>query len=129
MNRYREATGTRRSNDGTKRDRAVVLKLNDAELEALRSRASGRGLSVQRFLAESAMKGETWERESVVAGVGVKELSVLQNAIGRVGNNVNQAVVVAHRTGDAGGVEAMRDQVADVMRKVEDFIDGMQRRR
>jgi predicted metal-dependent enzyme (double-stranded beta helix superfamily) len=73
-----KANGARRPSDGTRRNRAMQLKLSEGELEQLRALADQRGLSIQRFLAD---------------------------------------------------VDGARRAITDAMRSIEDFIDGMQRRR
>jgi len=124
-----KASGARRPSDGTRRNRAMQLKLSESELEQLRVLADQRGLSIQRFLLEAALKGSAWAREDVPVDVTVHELSVLQRDVARVGANVNQLARYAHTERELADVSGARRAITDAMRSIEDFIDGMQRRR
>jgi hypothetical protein len=124
-----KANGARRPSDGTRRNRAMQLKLSEGELEQLRALADQRGLSIQRFLLEGALKGSAWERENVPVDVTVHELSRLQRDVARVGANVNQLARYAHTERQLADVDGARRAITDAMRSIEDFIDGMQRRR
>ncbi len=107
----------------------MQLKLSESELEQLRVLADQRGLSIQRLLLEGALKGSAWERENVPIDVTVHELSRLQRDVARVGANVNQLARYAHTERELADVSGARRAITDTMRSIEDFIDGMQRRR
>ena len=107
----------------------MQLKLSESELEQLRVLADQRGLSIQRFLLEGALKGSAWARENVPVDVTVHELSALQRDVARVGANVNQLARYAHTERELADVSGARRAITDAMRSIEDFIDGMQRRR
>jgi hypothetical protein len=59
----------------------------------------------------------------------VHELSRLQRDVARVGANVNQLARYAHTERQLADVDGARRAITDAMRSIEDFIDGMQRRR
>lgn len=76
-----------------------VVKLTELEDNALMLRAANLGVSVQRFMVESALAHE--KGETVTARHdAIETLLRLERQLSAVGNNLNQIARVANATGE-----------------------------
>lgn len=87
----------RRSTGEAVRVHVVKVRLSPAELQEMTEKAGRLGITIPRFLAESALAGEgqtfTEQRALLEAFLSARRL------IGMIGNNVNQIAKVANATG------------------------------
>lgn len=88
--RQRRAAGGRR--------RAFLVRVTDAQHQALIERASGIGVSVPRLMVEASLAGDgqtVSERQGLVV-----ELSVAKRLTAAIGNNLNQLARAVNATGE-----------------------------
>lgn len=92
-------TARRRRGSGPDiRTHKVTVRLSPAELETVAGRAGAIGVSVSRFLAESALTGEAptlAERHSLIV-----ELFGASRLVGAIGNHLHQLAKVARDWAD-----------------------------
>lgn len=116
---------------GVKRTRVVAVRLNDVEHDALTrlARAGGRrqlGAWMREALMRMAAGPSAYPgRARPVDPV----LAELRHELGRVGNNLNQAMVAAHRgPGDPAVLARLGEEVASaraVLDGLRDRLDGL----
>ena len=85
------------------RKRSVLVRLNDAEYEALVAAAAGAGLTPTGYVAEVAVAAATGARGPVVAPQreALLELVQARTQLRRYGTNVNQAIAALNAVGEA----------------------------
>ncbi|MEU1986115.1 plasmid mobilization relaxosome protein MobC [Nocardia sp. NPDC019395] len=93
-NRRAEARRERQPNVPGGRPHRHIVKLSDAEHDALAARAEAAGMTVPRLLVETALDSAQTEAGRAHA---VLQLLDLENQIRRAGNNLNQLVRYAHQ--------------------------------
>jgi hypothetical protein len=87
----------RRANSDSPRDRRYVVRVNEAEDEQLRVRASAAGVTVPRLMFEAGMNADvetSTDRKQAIA-----ELFAVSRKLGTVANNVNQLARFANTEG------------------------------
>jgi len=130
----------------TPRGYRVVVRLSDEERAAVAADAARLGLSAGAFLSAAGLAVARGEGPRVDAGVGVSEpsgvdrgaggvgldrrtgdaLDDLETQLGRVGNLLNQAVRVAHSTGEVDGrLLGAADAVRRLAGRVNGVLDGV----
>lgn len=109
---------------GRVRPHAHRVKVTVEQETRLVELAGARGITVARLLVESALAGgaqSAAERAGTVA-----ELTVLGNALGRVGVNVNQIARAANATGEVQpATEATLGAVREVAARLAVVLDGL----
>jgi uncharacterized protein (DUF1778 family) len=85
------------------RKRSVLVRLSDAEYEALVAAAAGAGLTPTGYVAEVAVAAATGGRGPVVAPEreALLELVQARTQLRRYGTNVNQAIAALNAVGEA----------------------------
>jgi len=130
----------------TPRGHRVVVRLSDEERAAVAAGAGRLGLSAGAFLSAAGVAVARGEGPRVDAEAGVSEpagigrgpggvsldrrtgdaLDDLETQLGRVGNLLNQAVRVAHSTGEVDGrLLGAADAVRRLAVRVNGMLDGV----
>jgi hypothetical protein len=118
------ATRLRRAVGG--REHAIKVKLNNAEYQAISTRAAERKLSVQRFLLSCALVPRTETQPVRAPSTLTAELAGLRRLTGNLANNINQIARVLNSGGvpDAS-IPATADAVRRAMTRLDSVLSGM----
>lgn len=110
-----------------RRRHSVVVRMSDAELEAVDTARSGTVTELSRarwvWAAIEAELGRAPGPGAQAAyGELVKEILAAHTALDRIGRNLNQALAVAHSTGavEPAQIEAILERVDQAARQVSD---------
>jgi hypothetical protein len=108
------------------REHAIKVKLNNAEYQAISTRAAERKLSVQRFLLSCALPPNTAIQSARVSSTLTAELSGLRRLTANLANNINQIARVLNSGGvpDAS-IPATADAVRRAMTRLDSVLSGM----
>jgi hypothetical protein len=118
------ATRLRRAAGG--REHAIKVKLNNAEYQAISTRAADRKLSVQRFLLSCALAPNPAVQPVRAPSMLTAELAGLRRLTGNLANNINQIARVLNSGGipDAS-IPATADAVRRAMTRLDSVLSGM----
>jgi hypothetical protein len=118
------ATRLRRVDGG--REHAIKVKLNNAEYQAISTRAADRKLSVQRFLLSCALAPNPTVQPVKAPSTLTAELAGLRRLTGNLANNINQIARVLNSGGvpDAS-IPATADAVRRAMTRLDSVLSGM----
>ena len=118
------ATRLRRVDGG--REHAIKVKLNNAEYQAISTRAADRKLSVQRFLLSCALAPRTEVQPVRVPSTLTAELAGLRRLTVNLANNINQIARVLNSGGvpDAS-IPATADAVRRAMTRLDSVLSGI----
>ena len=96
------------------------MRFNDAEYEALTTRAGAAGVTVQRFLADGAFASR---RPQVSAPAAlIAELAALRRLTGSLSNNINQ---IARWLNSGGRPDARITGALDFVQRAMTRLDGV----
>ncbi len=105
---------------GVAREFGTQVRLDHGEREQLQQLAAQTGLSVPRLLVETTL-GHYGDQSRIPRVLDAEALTAIHTAtseLGRVGANLNQLTVLAHRQGGflGGRLEADLDETLDAVR-------------
>lgn len=103
------------------RQRAVKIKLTDAEYDAIAARAAGANVSVQRYLVGRALTRAAPAHRTAPAAL-TAELAAVRRLAGNLANNMNQ---IARRLNAGGDPDARILAVADAVSRTNHRIDAV----
>jgi hypothetical protein len=108
------------------REHAIKVKLNNAEYQAISTRAADRKLSVQRFLLSCALAPNLDVQPARIPSTLTAELAGLRRLTGNLANNINQIARVLNSGGipDAS-IPATADAVRRAMTRLDSVLSGM----
>jgi hypothetical protein len=118
------ATRLRRAAGG--REHAIKVKLNNAEYQAISTRAADRKLSVQRFLLSCALAPNAEVQPVRAPSTLTAELAGLRRLTGNLANNINQIARVLNSGGvPEASIPATADAVRRAMTRLDSVLSGM----
>ncbi|HXL90422.1 MAG TPA: plasmid mobilization relaxosome protein MobC [Streptosporangiaceae bacterium] len=108
------------------REHAIKVKLNNAEYQAISTRAADRKLSMQRFLLSCALAPRTEIQPVRAPSTLTAELAGLRRLTANLANNINQIARVLNSGGVPDtSIPATADAVRRAMTRLDSVLSGM----